>query len=80
MWAGKLSQLRTGASLLAPITLSILAGSKLGSALMNQGSGWRSFFTPRGKMGTMHSLTHFSVSSGLIFRWVGHSDSTSTKE
>ena len=42
------------------------------------GSATSSFFTPSGKTGTICSLTHFSVSSGVMPRCVGHSASTST--
>ena len=63
-----------------PTTSRTFAGSNVGRSAWNHGSAATSFFTPSGKTGSICSFTHFSVSSGVIFRWVGHSASTSTKE
>ena len=55
------------------------AGSYEGGVQAGNGSAVGSFFTPSGKTGTIFSATHFSASSGVRPRCVGHSASTSTK-
>lgn len=63
----------------APISERTRSFSKVGRVTFHQGSRVSSFFTPSGKTGSIISSTHFSVSSGVFFRCVGHSARTSTK-
>jgi hypothetical protein len=79
-WEGNDAQKRGAFSSPAPISLRTRPVSKVGLFVSHHGSRVSSFFTPSGKIGSMHSSTHFSVSSGVFLRCVGHSARTSTNE
>lgn len=81
MWAGKSSAKRGGRSVVAPTALKVVAGSNVAVGMTGKAMpSVASFFTPRGKIGTMLSLTHSSAASGSRPRWTGHSERTSTNE
>ena len=76
-WAGNPVAWRSACSVVVPMAASVASASKAGVGISGYWRSVASFFTPSGNTCCMVSRTQPSASSGVMLRWIGHSDSTS---